>query len=45
MDAPVESTMVADEPAPGTNAMIKDPPIDPELGEIETNFGVKVMEA
>lgn len=45
MDAPVESTMVTEEPAPGTTVVIKDPPMDPEFGEMETSFGVKVMEA
>ena len=30
--------------APGTNAVIKDPPIDPEFGKTDTSFGVRVSE-
>lgn len=37
--------MSADEPAPGTTAVIRVPPIEPEFGEMETSFGVKVKGA
>jgi hypothetical protein len=47
IEDPVESTMdtVEDTVAPGTEAVIKDPPIDPEFGETETSFGVRSNEA
>jgi len=37
--------MVTEELAPGTTAVMRDPPTDPEFGEMETSLGVKVMEA
>ena len=45
MDAPEESTISVDSPAPCTTAVIKLPPIEPELGETETSFGVRVNAA
>jgi hypothetical protein len=47
MDAPVESIIETMEltPTPGTDAVINDPPTDPELGEMDTNFGVKLRDA
>jgi hypothetical protein len=45
MDAPEESTISVDAPAPGTTAVIKVPPIEPVLGETETSFGVRVNSA
>jgi hypothetical protein len=36
---------VEDTVAPGTEAVIKDPPTDPELGETDTSFGVRLNEA
>jgi hypothetical protein len=43
----VESTIEMAEltPTPGTEAVINDPPTDPEFGEIDTNFGVKLKDA
>jgi hypothetical protein len=41
---PSESTIVAVELAPGTITVINDPPIDPELGDTDTSFGVRVSE-
>ena len=47
MDVPVESTIETVEltTTPGTDAVINDPPTDPELGEMETNLGVKLRDA
>ena len=42
IDAPVESTISNTEEtvAPGTMAVKRLPPIEPEIGEMETSFGV-----
>jgi hypothetical protein len=47
IDDPEESTIeiAEDTVAPGTDAVIKDPPIDPEFGETDTSFGVSSNEA
>jgi hypothetical protein len=36
---------VSDTVTPGTVAMIKDPPTDPEFGETDTSLGVRLNEA
>lgn len=42
IDVPAESTIsnIEDTVAPGTMAVKRLPPIEPETGEIETSFGV-----
>jgi hypothetical protein len=47
IEDPVESTMetVEDTVTPGTEAVINDPPTDPEFGETETSFGVRSKDA
>jgi hypothetical protein len=47
IEDPAVSTMDTEEDTvtPGTEAVINDPPIDPEFGETETSFGVRLNEA